>query len=210
MNRQAILDVLNSLKVVDMNGGDDAYLLVDNSEEVRQKLNAVGVTEDVIQRYGDDDSFCVLALAFGEKYADGYEKGKFVLWGPIDDEFRDRVLNGEGTAMDAERLLRALEPEVFGKTEHWIVWDNEDGLIGTYESYDDALKDYENAKSAVERYVREEGEFSTDEEVIIAKIQKHFYSHDTEKAVMKYDEDDNEVPTGDTYWDFTEDDYTKR
>lgn len=38
-----------------------------------------------------------------------------VLWGPIDDELRYRVLNGEGTAMDAERLLRALEPEVFGQ-----------------------------------------------------------------------------------------------
>ncbi|GIO09724.1 hypothetical protein J31TS6_57520 [Brevibacillus reuszeri] len=118
MNRQAVLDVLNSLEVADMNGGEDAYILVDNSEEVRKKLNAVGVSNDVIHRYGDDDSFCVLALAFGEGFADGYEKGKLILWGPIDDELRYRVLNGEGTAEDSERLLKELERhESAGKPE---------------------------------------------------------------------------------------------
>lgn len=91
----------------------------------------------------------------------------------------------------------------------WIVWDYETGLIGTYESYDAALKDYKDAVSAVERCVREKGEFSTDEQVIIAKVEKHFYSFDTGEDVMKYDEKDNEIPTGDTYWDFKEDDYTK-
>ncbi|CAI8779219.1 hypothetical protein EMIT07CA2_10234 [Brevibacillus sp. IT-7CA2] len=86
---------------------------------MRRKLNAVGITDEVINQYGDDESFDVLALAFAEGYTDYYTdyytKGKFVLWGPIDDELRQRVLNGEGTAMDAERLLLALEPEVFGQ-----------------------------------------------------------------------------------------------
>ncbi|BAH42910.1 hypothetical protein BBR47_19330 [Brevibacillus brevis NBRC 100599] len=42
MNRQAILDVLNNLEVVEINGGDSPYILVENNEIVRQKLNAVG------------------------------------------------------------------------------------------------------------------------------------------------------------------------
>ncbi|NQF17820.1 hypothetical protein HPY31_28555 [Brevibacillus sp. HB1.3] len=42
MNRQAILDVLNNLEVVETNGGDSPYILVENNEIVRQKLNAVG------------------------------------------------------------------------------------------------------------------------------------------------------------------------
>ncbi|MGG4440002.1 zf-TFIIB domain-containing protein [Brevibacillus fortis] len=106
MNRQAVLDVLNSLEVVETNGGDSPYILVENNEIVRQKLNAVGITNEVINQYGDDDSFDVLSLAFAEGYTDYYEKGKFVLWGPIDDELRDRVRNGEGTTEDAERLLK--------------------------------------------------------------------------------------------------------
>lgn len=108
MNRQAVLDVLNSLEVVETNGGDSPYILVDNNEEVRKKLNVVGVTDEVINQYGDDDSFDVLALAFAEGYTDSYEKGKFILWGPIDDELRARVVNGEGTPADAERLLEEL------------------------------------------------------------------------------------------------------
>lgn len=113
MNKQAVLDVLNSLEVIETNGGEDAYILVANSEENRMKLNAVGVTDETITRYGDDETFCILALAFNEGYADEYRDGKLVLWGPIDDELRYRVLNGEGTPADAERLLRELEPGLF-------------------------------------------------------------------------------------------------
>jgi len=112
MNKQAILDVLNSLEVVDQQGGDDAYMMVDNNDVVKEKLAAVGVASETIKKYGDDESFCVLALAFGEGYCDDYENGKFILWGPLDDDFRYRVLNGQGTPTDAERLLRMLEPEM--------------------------------------------------------------------------------------------------
>ncbi|MGK5511762.1 hypothetical protein [Brevibacillus formosus] len=115
MNKQAVLDVLNSLEVVETNGGDSPYIIVENNEDVRKKLNAVGITNEVINQYGYDDAFDVLSLAFAEGYTDYYEKGMFVLWGPIDEELRNRVRNGEGTATDAERLLRALEPEVFGQ-----------------------------------------------------------------------------------------------
>lgn len=117
MSKQAILNVLNNLEVVDQKGGNEAYMLVDNNDDVRKKLAAVGVTSETIKRYGDDESFCILALAFGEGYCDEYDNQnkKFVLWGPLDDDFRYRVLNGLGTPTDAERLLRMQEPELFGE-----------------------------------------------------------------------------------------------
>lgn len=117
MNKQAILDVLNTLEVVDKQGGDEAYMLIYNNDDVREKLAAVGVTPETIRQYGDDESFSVLALAFGEGYCDEYDNQneKFILWGPLDDDFRYRVLNGQGTQTDSKRLLRMLEPELFGK-----------------------------------------------------------------------------------------------
>ncbi|WP_239551572.1 hypothetical protein [Paenibacillus elgii] len=44
--QQAIIDVLNSLEVIDQEGGDHAYILVADNEENRQKLRAVGVTDE--------------------------------------------------------------------------------------------------------------------------------------------------------------------
>lgn len=111
MNRQSVCDVLNSLEVIEKQGGEDAYILVANNNENRTKLNAVGVFSDILGKYGDEEHFCILALAFGEGYADEYsiEKG-FFLWEPlVDDELRYKVLNGEGKATDAERLLKALD-----------------------------------------------------------------------------------------------------
>lgn len=113
MNKQEVLDVLNELEVIEQQGGDDAYILVSNNSENRTKLNAVGVFSDILGNYGDEETFCILALALGEGYCDDYRNGKLVLWGPIDDDLRYRVLNGEGDATDAERLLRALEPKLF-------------------------------------------------------------------------------------------------
>lgn len=111
--KQAVLDVLNSLEVVD---ADEGYILVESTVENIQKLNAVGVTDEEIHEAGDDDTFCILAVAFNGRYADGYN-GKLVLWGPIDDDLRSRVIEGQGTPEDAERLLRSLEPELYGLQE---------------------------------------------------------------------------------------------
>lgn len=91
----------------------------------------------------------------------------------------------------------------------WIVYSNDQGMEGIYADYCDALDAYEKSKSDLERYVREDGEFSTDELVVIAKIEKQFYSFDTFKPVMQEKDDGSEQETGDSYWDFKEDDYTK-
>jgi hypothetical protein len=116
INKQAVLDVLNNLEVIEQQGGDESYILVDNNQENRDKLFRVGITEDQINQFGDDNSFCILALAFNYHLADEIKNGQLVLWGPIDDDLRDRVINGEGTPMDAERLLYALEPDLKGDT----------------------------------------------------------------------------------------------
>lgn len=114
MNKQAVVDVLNSLKVLDRNGGDDAYILIEKNEENRSRLNGVGVSDEIIDSYSEDDTTCIMSMAFGEKFADEYEGGRFVVWQGIDDDLRYRVLNGEGTPIDAERLLRMLEPNLYG------------------------------------------------------------------------------------------------
>ncbi|RJX40953.1 hypothetical protein D3P09_02745 [Paenibacillus pinisoli] len=117
MNHEAILNVLNSLEVIEQQGGEDSYILVANNEVNRSRLAAVGVPAEKMVYYGDDETFCILALAFGERYADEFVNGYLIKWGPIDDSLRYRVLNGDGTAGDAERLLRLLEPDLFQQSE---------------------------------------------------------------------------------------------
>ncbi|NDI37181.1 hypothetical protein [Chengkuizengella sediminis] len=108
-DKQTVLDVLNNFEVYEESGGEDAYILIENSEENRKRLNDVGVTNKEIDNAADEEFFCTIALAFNGGYADNYEYGKFVLWGPIDDELRRRVINFEETQCDALRLLQALE-----------------------------------------------------------------------------------------------------
>jgi hypothetical protein len=83
MNRQAVLDVLNSLDVIEASGGEDAYILVENNEENREKLKAVGVPLERLRYYGDDETFCILALAFGDGYANDFRDGKLVYDEPV-------------------------------------------------------------------------------------------------------------------------------
>lgn len=92
----------------------------------------------------------------------------------------------------------------------WIVYTHDEGLDGIYDSYEEALRSYESHKEAIKDYVQSDGEFSTDELVVLAKVEKHLYSADTFNPVTKEDADGNEVATGDTYWEFKEDDYTQR
>lgn len=78
MENQNVLDVLNSLEVIDRQGGDEAYILVANNEENRAKLTAVGVDPSICKKYGDEEDFCILALAFSEGYADSVKDGKLI------------------------------------------------------------------------------------------------------------------------------------
>jgi hypothetical protein len=76
--KQRVLDVLNNLEWIETNGGDEAYILVENSEENHKQLNAVGITSEIINQYGDEETFCALSLAFSEGFCDIYECGKLI------------------------------------------------------------------------------------------------------------------------------------
>lgn len=89
----------------------------------------------------------------------------------------------------------------------WIVYDNEEGLVGVYDNHDEALKEYTKCKNAQMDWVHEEGGFSTDETVILAKVEKHFYGYETDKKAIDYDENGEEFETDDNCWDWKEDTY---
>lgn len=80
MDRQKVLDVLNSLKVIETQGGDMPYILVENNEHNIKLLNSVGINEDIIYKYNnkDDDCIDILGIALGEEYANHYVNGKLV------------------------------------------------------------------------------------------------------------------------------------
>lgn len=78
MDRQKVLDVLNSLEVIETNGGDEPYILVENNEKNRQLLKSVGISEETVWKYGDDETFCILALAWNEGYANHCKNGKLI------------------------------------------------------------------------------------------------------------------------------------
>lgn len=77
-NNEHILAVINSLEVIETNGGDEAYVLVENNEENQKALNEVGILTETITKYGDEEMFCILALAFSEGYCDLYDGNKLI------------------------------------------------------------------------------------------------------------------------------------
>lgn len=87
----------------------------------------------------------------------------------------------------------------------WLVWSYDDGIVITTESKEVAEREYEETKMWYKDSF--DGEFNADEHVILAKVEKDFYSKDTKKPVYEEDEKGNEIPTGDTYWDWQEDIY---
>lgn len=78
MNNETIVSVFNSLDVLETNGGEDAYIIVSNTDKNRKKLNDVGVSNAVIDKYADDDTFCILSLALSEGYADLFDGKNFI------------------------------------------------------------------------------------------------------------------------------------
>jgi hypothetical protein len=85
----------------------------------------------------------------------------------------------------------------------WMVWCHDDGLVIITENKELAEQKYEETKKWYKDSF--DGEFTTDEHVVLAKVEKQFYSHDTGEEVFEEDEDGNEVETIDTYWGWNED-----
>jgi len=88
----------------------------------------------------------------------------------------------------------------------WLVWSSADDICNLFKNKEDAIKEYERAKKWHEDMF--DGEFDGDEHVVLAKVEKNFYSGDTGEPVVDYDEDGNEYEKDDeTYWGWHEDTY---
>lgn len=90
--KKRVLDVLNSLDVIETNGGEEAYILVENNKENHELLNDVGVPSETINGFGDEETFCILSLAFSEGYADLYDGNKIIAF---DRKMEVEVSKGE-------------------------------------------------------------------------------------------------------------------
>ena len=75
----------------------------------------------------------------------------------------------------------------------WIVWDNENGDEIITDNYEEALEVYEKCKDFQESLMLDNGEFTTEERVILAEIKKDFYS-----GFSHIDDEGQEI------WDFKE------
>ncbi len=76
MKNKEVLNVLSNLDVSEQSGGEEAYALVEINDEVVDQLDSVGIDIDTAKKYGDDETFCILALAFSEGYANWYDGDK--------------------------------------------------------------------------------------------------------------------------------------
>lgn len=157
--KQKVLDVLNNLEVFESNGGEDAYILVEKNPMNQELLFEVGVSSCVIDQSGDEDTFCILALAFNQGYADDFVDGKLIVWDElVDDDLRYRVLAGEGTPTDAERLLKKLESNFNDEEEsfpYFIHYTYSTGSGMTKVSLENPIETYDQVK-AVNRFLDEQ------------------------------------------------------
>lgn len=85
----------------------------------------------------------------------------------------------------------------------WMVWSHDEGLVITTDNREQAELEYEKSKQWYKNSF--DGEFYTDEHVILAKVEKQFYSADTGKPIIEEDENGEEIESTDTYWEWRED-----
>lgn len=84
IKRKESLNILSNIPIVEKITGDNPGILVRNNEENRQILEDLGVSEkgeseEIILKYGDFDTFCLLNLAIGEGLAKGYIRNRFTM-----------------------------------------------------------------------------------------------------------------------------------
>lgn len=92
LNKKEIIEALNSLEVIESSGGDCAYVLVENSKENHEILNEVGISSEVINNYGDEETFCILSLGFSEGLIDLYDGSKCICF---DEDIKLKVDTGK-------------------------------------------------------------------------------------------------------------------
>lgn len=76
---------LNQMYVVEANGGEDAYAIVENNETNQRLLKLAGIPLEEALKYGDEEGFCVLSLVFGEDIANYWSGGQFLYIEELDE-----------------------------------------------------------------------------------------------------------------------------
>lgn len=87
-DNQKILDILNEMDVFESNGGEEPYALVKVNEDSKQMLEEAGITLETALKYGDEEDFCIVALALSEGYANWWTGEKLM---NIDKETVDEI-----------------------------------------------------------------------------------------------------------------------
>lgn len=107
--KPSTIDIINSIEIIEKQGGDDAYILIADSEENRKKLRTAGLNDHQIEECACNGTIDLLWIVAVHAIADDYKDGKFIAWEPLSKEERERVHEGNGDGIDAIRLLRELE-----------------------------------------------------------------------------------------------------
>jgi hypothetical protein len=76
--RERALHFLNQMEVIESQGGEETYALVENNEESRYLLTEAGIPLETALKYGDEETFCIVALACSEGYATWYTGDKLI------------------------------------------------------------------------------------------------------------------------------------
>lgn len=92
IDKKAVVEVLNSFEIVEVNGGDSAYILVEDNKANRKALNKVGVSNKTINKYSDKENICILSLGFSENLVDLYDGDKLIAF---DSQFEVDMENGK-------------------------------------------------------------------------------------------------------------------
>lgn len=91
----------------------------------------------------------------------------------------------------------------------YMVYDNEDGLVGVYRTYSEANEAYKKCVEFQHNEFADEGWVTGEERVILAKVYKQLRPHDTKEPVMQEDENGDEIESLETYWELKEDTFRK-
>lgn len=78
LTNQEKLDLLNSLEVIDQEGGEDLYVLVENNDKNREVLSKiVPDVDEYVRQVGDSETIDLVLAAFEYADADYYTGSKF-------------------------------------------------------------------------------------------------------------------------------------
>lgn len=90
--RERALNYLNQMEVIESQGGEEAYALVENNEENRYLLTEAGIPLETALKYGGGDTFCILSLACSEGYATWYTGAKLIFNEVSVSEIESKIL----------------------------------------------------------------------------------------------------------------------